>query len=110
MTEEANILSPGERERNEIVGYIQLILDSLNELIVKYRSELKEMGVINKLVVIIGIITMHKYNPEVYMRSYWEELVSLINTIKQDKRIANDLRDLEALIEKVNSLRKLAGL
>ncbi|QGA54272.1 hypothetical protein GFS03_06625 [Sulfolobus sp. E5-1-F] len=108
MATEKSILGIGERERREIVGYIQMLLDSINDLMVKYKLELKNMGVINRLQIITEIITMHKYNPEVYMGVYWEELVGIIDTIKRDQKIANELKDIEELVEKINSLRQLA--
>ncbi|AKA75105.1 hypothetical protein SULI_10410 [Saccharolobus solfataricus] len=107
MTVEESILGTGERERREIVGYIQMLLDSINDLMVKYKQELKNMGVINRLGILTEIITMHKYNPEVYMGNYWEELLSLINIIKQDQKLANEVKDIEELIEKINSLKEL---
>lgn len=110
-TNEESILKPGERESREIVGYIQMLLDSLNDFMIKYKSDLQNLGVMNRLVVLTEIITMHKYNPEIYMSSnsqkmsYWDELVSIIQKIKQDQKLAKDLSDIEDLINKINELR-----
>ncbi len=105
MTEES-ILKSGEREMREIAGYVQLLLDSLNDLITKYKDELKNMGILNKLLIDMEIITMHKYNPEVYITSgYWDDLVNIINLMKQNNKISNDLSDIIKLLEEINELK-----
>ncbi|WP_338601918.1 hypothetical protein V6M85_01115 [Sulfolobus tengchongensis] len=110
MVEEESILKPGERERREIVGYIQQLLDIVNDLMLKYKDELKSIGVINKLTIILEVITMHKYNPEVYMGSYWDEFVSIINTIKQDPKLASEVEEVERLVDRINNIRNVAKL
>ncbi|MEM0363516.1 MAG: hypothetical protein QXH75_06925 [Sulfolobaceae archaeon] len=106
MSLEESPLKPGERERNEIVGYINLFLDSLNDFMVKHSTELKNIGVSNKLAVLTGIITMHKYNPEVYINSYWEELVNTLKSIRNQLNVSKELEEMDNLISKINELRE----
>ncbi|AHC50852.1 hypothetical protein SUSAZ_01800 [Sulfolobus acidocaldarius SUSAZ] len=102
----SELLKPGERERDEIIAYIQVLLDYLNDFISKHRSELIKLGVMSRLLKNISFISMHKYSPEIYIREYWDEIVSIMDTLKKDPQLEKEIVEMNDILEKISELRK----
>ncbi|MEM0373338.1 MAG: hypothetical protein QXV69_09300 [Sulfolobaceae archaeon] len=108
MNEHNTLLDYRERIKSEIIGKISELLNELNQLIVNHREELVRLGILSKILVVTSVIHMHKYDPDVYMKSWWEDLKSLVNKIGE---IASDsssiirsiISEIEALWREISS-------
>ncbi len=108
MSEE--LVKPGEREVEEMEGYIRDLLDVMNDILAKNKKALSSAGIAPRLGVLLGVMTMHRYNPDLFMQ-YWEEFKSLVEKCKTvpttKDRITNEV---DPLIAQVESIKSGAGL
>ncbi|BCU69140.1 hypothetical protein [Stygiolobus caldivivus] len=108
MSEE--LMKPGERQLKEMIPYIMDLIDNLNNLLAENEAILAEKGIARKLSVILSIITLHRYYPDVFMKEVWDQLLQTIDQLKQIPEVSGKLSDILNDIEKLNELKKEAGI
>ncbi|AWS00182.1 hypothetical protein [Metallosphaera hakonensis] len=108
MSEE--LMKPGEKELEEIRGYLFDLLDNLNNLIEKNEKLLTSRGIMPRLGVLLGMITMQRYQIDLVMKYYWRQLEEVIGSMGQIPEIQNDMKDIIQDVEKIKELLSLSGL
>ncbi|ABP95633.1 MULTISPECIES: hypothetical protein [Metallosphaera] len=108
MAEE--LMKPGEKQLEEIRGYLFDLLDNLNDISVKHEKLLASKGIMPKLAVLLGMITMQRYQIELVMKYYWKQLEETINSMSQLQEIQGELGDVLQDVQKIKELASLAGL
>ncbi|WP_252896667.1 hypothetical protein [Metallosphaera hakonensis] len=103
-------MKPGEKELEEIRGYLFDLLDNLNNLIEKNEKLLTSRGIMPRLGVLLGMITMQRYQIDLVMKYYWRQLEEVIGSMGQIPEIQNDMKDIIQDVEKIKELLSLSGL
>jgi hypothetical protein len=108
MSEE--LVKPGERESKEMLPYIMDLINQLNTVLVENEQLLTQNGLARKLSVALSIMTLHRYNPEVFMKEIWDQVLQIVEELKKIPQLQNYMNDIIADVEKLNELKKLAGI
>ncbi|BCS93962.1 hypothetical protein L3N51_00466 [Metallosphaera sp. J1] len=108
MAEE--LVKPGEKQLEEIRGYLFDLLDNLNDISVKHEKILVSKGIMPKLAVLLGMITMQRYQIDLVMKYYWKQLEEIINSMSQLQELQGELKDIMEDVQKIKELASLAGL
>ena len=80
MSEE--LVKPGERERKEMLPYIMDLINQLNTVLAENEQLLSQNGLARKLSVTLSIMTLHRYNPEVFMKEIWDQVLQIVEELK----------------------------
>jgi hypothetical protein len=108
MSEE--LVKPGERQVEEMEGYIRELLDIMNDILTKNKRALADAGVSSRLSVILGIMTMHRYNPDLFMQD-WNEFKSLVDKCRSVATVKDRItNEVDPLISEIESIKSAAGL
>jgi hypothetical protein len=108
MSEE--LMKPGERQFNDMKPYIMDLIDNLNTLLTENEALLSQKGIAKELSVVLSIMTLHRYYPQVFMKEVWDQLLQLVDQMKSMPELSDKLKDILADIEKLNQLKKEAGI
>ncbi|MDT7873288.1 MAG: hypothetical protein RRB18_06745 [Sulfolobaceae archaeon] len=108
MSEE--LMKPGERQFNDMIPYIMDLIDNLNTLLAENEALLSQKGIARRLSVVLSIMTLHRYYPQVFMKEVWDQLLQLVDQMKSMPELSDKLKDIIADIEKLNQLKKEAGI
>ncbi len=108
MSEE--LIKPGERQIEEMEGYARELLDVMNDILAKNKRDLTEAGIAPRLGVLLGVMTMHRYNPDLFMQ-YWSEFKSLVEKSKTVPAVKDRITmEVDPLIAEIDSIKNGAGL
>ncbi|BBG22973.1 hypothetical protein [Sulfuracidifex tepidarius] len=108
MSEE--LVKPGERAVEEMEGYIRDLLDVMNDILAKNKRALSDAGISSRLGVLLGVMTMHRYNPDLFMQ-YWNEFKSLVEKCKAVPTVKDRVsNEVDPLIAQIEALKSGAGL
>ncbi|BAB66994.1 hypothetical protein [Sulfurisphaera tokodaii] len=110
MMVEEELLKPGENELKEMQPYIFNLIDQLNNILVQNEDLLTQNGLARRISVTLSIMTLHRYNPDIFMKEVWDDVLQIVEELKKIPQVANQLNDLLADIEKLNELKKQAGI
>ncbi|BFH72408.1 hypothetical protein SJAV_03520 [Sulfurisphaera javensis] len=110
MMVEEELLKPGERELKEMQPYIFDLIDQLNNILTQNEDILTQNGLARKISVVLSIMTIHRYYPDVFMKEVWDDVMQIVDELKKIPQISNQLNDLLADVDKLNELKKQAGL
>lgn len=108
MAEE--LVKPGEKQLVEIRGYLFDLLDNLNDISVKHEKILVSKGIMPRLAVLLGMITMQRYQVDLVMKYYWKQLEEIINSMSQLQELQGELKYIMEDVQKIKELASLAGL
>lgn len=103
-------MKPGERQFDDMIPYIMDLIDNLNTLLAENGALLSQKGIARKLSVVLSIMTLHRYYPQVFMKEVWDQLLQLVDQMKSMPELSDKLNDILADIEKLNQLKKEAGI
>ena len=109
MTEES-LLKPGEKELKEMQPYIFDLIDQLNNILTQNEDILTQNGLARRISVTLSIMTLHRYNPDIFMKEVWDDVLQLVEELKKIPQLSGQLNDLLADIDKLNELKKEAGI
>ncbi len=108
MSEE--LMKPGERQLTEIRSYLFDLLDKVNSLVEENRALLSSKGLESRLNISLELITMHRYDLDIAMKNYWNSFKEIINELKNIAEVKDKLTDILEDVNKIEELRKEAGL
>lgn len=108
MAEE--LMKPGERQLKEMTPYVLDLIDNLNNLLVENEQILVQRDLARKLDVVLSIMTLHRYNPDIFMKEVWDQLLQIVDQLKQIPELSGKLDGILSDIDKLNELKKEAGI
>ncbi|AEB94868.1 hypothetical protein [Metallosphaera cuprina] len=108
MSEE--LMKPGEKELEEIRGYLFDLLDNLNNIAAKHERILVSKGIMPRLTVLLGTITMQRYQIDLVVKYYWRQLEEVINSMSQIEEMKSDMKDVLDDLQKIKELLTLANV
>lgn len=108
MSEE--LLKPGEAQLKEMQPYIFDLIDQLNNILVQNEDILSQNGLARRISVTLSIMTLQRYYPDVFMKEVWDDLLQIVEELKKIPQISSQLNDLLADIDRLNELKKEAGI
>ena len=110
MMAEETLLKPGESILKEMQPYIFDLIDQLNNILTQNEDLLTQNGLARRISVTLSIMTLHRYYPDVFMKEVWDDVLQIVEELKKIPQITNQLNDLLADVDKLNELKKEAGI
>lgn len=104
MSEE--LVNREERELLDIRTYLFDLLDELNALEENRKDILTSKGINNMLLITLELITLNKYNLDLIIKYYWDNLEKLINSLNTIEEIKSDLTSINEDFEKLKEARE----
>ncbi len=107
MSEE--LLKPGEREMIESRTYLYDLLNKLNDILENKKELLEQKGIAPKLSVVLDLITLNRLYLDVIYKTYWNQLVEVINELNTVPELKDDMADVNADVEEIKKLKQQGG-
>ncbi|BDC17251.1 hypothetical protein [Acidianus sp. HS-5] len=107
MSEE--LLKPGEREMIQSRSYLYDLLDKLNDILENKKELLEQKGIAPKLSVVLDLITLNRLYLDVIYKTYWNQLVEVINELNALPELKDDMADVNADVEEIKKLKQQGG-
>ncbi|EZQ04725.1 MULTISPECIES: hypothetical protein [Acidianus] len=108
MSEE--LVTPKERALLEIKDYLFDLLDQLNSLIEDNKDILAKNGILPTLLSAIELVTMQKYDLDLVMKIYWNNLYNVILKMNSLPEIKDKLTDIMKDASIINQVKQEANI
>jgi hypothetical protein len=108
MSEE-KLLRPGEREMIQSRSYLYDLLDKLNDILENKKEILEQKGIAPKLSVTLELITLNRLYLDVIYKTYWNQLLEVINELNAIPELKDDMVDVNADVEEIKKLKQEGG-
>ncbi|MCY0874515.1 hypothetical protein D1867_11575 [Acidianus infernus] len=107
MSEE--LLKPGEREMIQSRSYLYDLIDKLNDILENKKEILEQKGIAAKLSVTLELITLNRLYLDVIYKTYWNQLLEVINELNAIPELKDDMVDVNADVEEIKKLKQQGG-
>lgn len=107
MSEE--LLKPGEREMIQSRSYLYDLLNKLNDILENKKEILEQKGIASKLSVTLELITLNRLYLDVIYKTYWNQLLEVINELNAIPELKDDMVDINADVEEIKKLKQEGG-
>ncbi|MFP3400333.1 hypothetical protein [Acidianus sp.] len=108
MSEE-ELLKPGEREMIQSRSYLYDLLNKLNDILENKKEILEQKGIASKLSVTLELITLNRLYLDVIYKTYWNQLLEVINELNAIPELKDDMVDVNADVEEIKKLKQEGG-
>lgn len=86
-------MRPEDRIYVEMRSYISQLIDGLNDILDKYKDLLTSKNAYIQTSYVVGILQTFRYTPSEIVKYYWNNLASLIETLKGIDGLKDKLED-----------------
>jgi hypothetical protein len=107
MSEE--LLKPGEREMIQSRSYLYDLLNKLNDILENKKEILEQKGIAAKLSVTLELITLNRLYLDVIYKTYWNQLLEVIDELNAIPELKDDMVDVNAYVEEIKKLKQEGG-